>query len=112
MSSVFLVDAGRTGAPSPRAACRALAMLCALTTWIAPPSTAAQSMDAVFKGMVTDSTGAGVAGATVTVKNLDTGLVDLVTTDGNGLYRSALLPAGPVASLGLAEQDYRPARAA
>jgi carboxypeptidase family protein/TonB-dependent receptor-like protein len=75
-------------------ACRALAMLCALTVWISPSFSSAQSLDAVFKGMVTDATGAAIAGATVTVKNLDTGFVDLATTDGTGLYRSALLPAG------------------
>jgi hypothetical protein len=94
MSRAFLVNAGRTSAPSPRVACRALAVLCALTTWISPPSTAAQSVDAVFKGVVTDRSGAVISGATVTVRNLDTGLVDLATTDGTGHYRSLLLPPG------------------
>lgn len=69
-------------------------MLCAVITLMSPPSSAAQSVDAVFKGAVSDMSGALISGATVTVRNVDTGLVDLATTDETGQYRSALLPAG------------------
>lgn len=69
-------------------------MLCALTMWMSPTLSAAQSVDAVVKGAVTDTSGAVVASAKVTVTNVDTGLTSVTTTDGAGLYRSALLPAG------------------
>src|ERR1700722_13663970 len=46
----------------------------------------AQSFRGIILGTVTDSTGASVSGANVTVKNLETGLTRAVTTRGAGTY--------------------------
>src|SRR5258707_10058882 len=44
-------------------------------------------------GTITDKSGAGVAGATVTITNQDTGVVYPAVTSDSGLYRvSALVP--------------------
>ena len=48
-----------------------------------------------ISGTVDDSTGAPVAGATVTIRNTDTQLSRTVTTDTNGLYVVTQLPIGP-----------------
>ena len=53
-----------------------------------------QSVDVVVKGLVTDQTGAVLPGATVTVTNVETGLVRSATTDSSGLYRAPPAPAG------------------
>jgi len=55
---------------------------------------AGQSVDAIVKGLVTDQTGAVQPGATVTVTNVETGLVRSATTDGSGFYRTPPVPAG------------------
>src|SRR5262245_48767751 len=47
-----------------------------------------------ISGRVEDATGAGVGGATVTVKSLETGAVRTVTTDDTGAYRVLSLPLG------------------
>src|SRR5579871_5568429 len=54
----------------------------------------AQSFRGIILGTVTDSTGAAVSGANVTVKNLDTGLTRVVTTSGDGTYSVPELPIG------------------
>src|SRR6266536_3914611 len=46
-------------------------------------------------GVVTDSTGAVVAGAEVTVTNLDTGLKKTMVTDSGGNFEILALPRGP-----------------
>jgi carboxypeptidase family protein len=50
---------------------------------------------AAISGRVEDATGAAVAGATVTVKSLDTGAARTATTDDNGNFRVLALPIGP-----------------
>jgi len=60
-----------------------------------PPANAQTGTNFVLQGNVQDSSGAIVAGATVTIKNLSIGLVRTVETDGNGHFIfSALPPAG------------------
>jgi hypothetical protein len=54
----------------------------------------AQSFRGIILGTVTDSTGAAISGANVTVKNLDTGLTRVVTTSGDGTYSVPELPIG------------------
>jgi len=54
----------------------------------------AQSFRGIILGTVTDSTGASVSGANVTVKNLETGLTRAVTTSGDGTYSVPELPIG------------------
>ena len=55
---------------------------------------AGQSVDVVVKGLVTDQTGAVLPGASVTVTNVETGLVRSATTDRSGFYRTPPAPAG------------------
>lgn len=47
-----------------------------------------------LSGTVLDQRGSGVAGAEVTIKNLDTDSIQHAVTDSNGQYQSAELPAG------------------
>ena len=56
--------------------------------------TFAQGFAASLTGTVTDTSGAAVPGATVTVKHLDTGLTRTVEVDAAGNYRIAPLPVG------------------
>ena len=50
---------------------------------------------AAISGTVADPTGGGVAGATVTVKSLETGATRVTTTDSAGHYTILSLPLGP-----------------
>jgi len=54
----------------------------------------AQTFRGTVLGTVTDSTGAAIAGATVTVKNTGTGLTRTVTTGEDGSYSVPELPIG------------------
>jgi outer membrane receptor protein involved in Fe transport len=54
----------------------------------------AQTFRGMILGSVTDSSGAAVPGATVTIKNVDTGLVRTVTTSDDGSYAGPELPIG------------------
>ena len=49
---------------------------------------------ASISGKVDDATGAGIGGATVTVKNLETGATRVVTTGESGNFRALSLPLG------------------
>jgi hypothetical protein len=53
-----------------------------------------QSINGSIRGLVTDPTGAPVSGATITVKNVDTGFTRQVVTAGDGVYIAANLPIG------------------
>ncbi len=66
-----------------------LAVICCIA-----PRIFAQAVGASLNGQVTDSTGAAIPGATITAKNVDTGLAQTVTSSGQGLYRIAPLPLG------------------
>src|SRR5438552_18295706 len=55
----------------------------------------AQRITASIRGTVTDSTGAVVPGATVTVKNENTGFSRSTITNGSGSYSFGELPTGP-----------------
>ena len=54
----------------------------------------AQVQNGVFTGTVTESTGAVVPGAKLTITNVDTGLTTTATTSGAGTYTSPALPPG------------------
>jgi outer membrane receptor protein involved in Fe transport len=56
--------------------------------------TEAQTFRGTILGTVTDSSGLPVAGATVTVKNADTGLIRTVSTTDDGSYAAPELPIG------------------
>jgi hypothetical protein len=71
-----------------------LVLLLTLFVSLAAPIIYAQNNAGTIQGTVTDASGADVAGAAVTGKNLDTGLtLSSVTTD-SGLYSLANVPAG------------------
>ena len=57
----------------------------------------AQAINGTVRGTVSDATGAPIAGAEVTVKNLDTGFVRVVKADDAGLYVAPDLPIGTYA---------------
>ena len=54
----------------------------------------AQTFRGTILGTVTDSSGLAVSGATVTVKNTDTGLIRTVTSGDDGSYTAPELPIG------------------
>jgi len=68
-------------------------VLGALGFWLAS-SAAAQAVGGTILGTVTDSTGAVVAGAKVTIVNEGTGLTRVVVADTNGEYTAPSLPTG------------------
>ena len=57
-------------------------------------SATAQTFRGIILGTVTDSSGASVPGATVTIKNVDTGLTRTLTTSDDGSYSAPELPIG------------------
>ena len=54
----------------------------------------AQTFRGTILGTVTDSSGAGVPAATVSIKNIDTGLIRTVATADDGSYAAPELPIG------------------
>jgi len=70
--------------------------LAALALLLVVPAVWAQSqaVNGSIEGVVTDTTGAVLPGATVTVTNVDTGAQRVVPTDSSGFYRAVLLPLG------------------
>src|ERR1700744_5777931 len=71
-----------------------LCALVAMTALVSGGVATAQTFRGTILGMVTDSSGAAVSGANVTVKNVDTGLVRTVTTSADGTYSAPELPIG------------------
>jgi hypothetical protein len=64
-----------------------------LAAMIAAPAWG-QTFRGTILGTVTDSSGAAVAGATVTIKNVDTGLVRTTVSTADGTYSVPELPIG------------------
>jgi hypothetical protein len=60
-------------------------------------ATGAQTFRGTILGTVTDSSGLPIDGATVTIKNMDTGLVRTTQTSADGSYSVAELPIGTYA---------------
>lgn len=75
-----------------RTSCWVLSLL-ALS--ILAPLAPGQVASASLSGRVLDSTGAGVGGATVTIKSTETGATRTVSSDDSGNYRAASIPVGP-----------------
>jgi len=72
----------------------AVAVLLALSVAVWSGTAEAQTFRGTILGTVTDPTGASVAGATVTVKNLGTGLTRTMSTTEDGGYSAPELPIG------------------
>ena len=73
---------------------RVLALAMLSFALISGGSLLAQTFRGTVLGTVTDSSGAAVPGATVTIKNLDTGLTRVVATSEDGSYAAPELPIG------------------
>jgi outer membrane receptor protein involved in Fe transport len=71
------------------------AFLLALALVLVPLTTKAQVSTATLSGIVTDSTGAVVPHATVTLVQTNTNLTRTVATKDDGSYRDEFLPIGP-----------------
>ena len=81
---------GKTGAGLLGITLAGLAVLCCL----APPPAHAQAVSGTILGVVKDSTGAVVPGATVTLVNTGTSYTRSVVTDASGQYTAPLIPTG------------------
>lgn len=68
----------------------ALAILCCLL----PQSASAQAVSGTILGVVKDSSGAVVPGASITLVNTGTGLTRTIVSDTKGEYTAPLLPTG------------------
>src|ERR1700751_5630273 len=66
-----------------------------LSVTLVPITLQAQLSTATMFGTVTDSTGAGVANATVTLVQTETNFTRITTTKTDGSYRNEFLPIGP-----------------
>ncbi|MBZ5701397.1 MAG: TonB-dependent receptor [Acidobacteriia bacterium] len=74
---------------------RGLTVVCAAALMLLLTFSAeAQTFRGSILGTIMDSSGAAVSGASVTVKNLDTGLTRVVTTSDDGSYNVPELPIG------------------
>ena len=60
--------------------------LCGAHSLLPPVAFGQASYQAQVRGFVSDATGAGVANATVTIRNTGTNLSSTAHTDGKGLY--------------------------
>src|SRR5580658_8579729 len=65
-----------------------------LTLFTAAPRSAQAQGEASINGAVTDATGAIISGATVKVKDVETGAVRTLITDGAGRYDAPSLSVG------------------
>ncbi len=71
-----------------------ISLLLVLSGFICSVGASAQEVTAAINGVVTDPSGAAVAGAKVTAKDLDRGSTFPTTTDGSGFYNLPRLPVG------------------
>ena len=72
----------------------AVAFLCIALILFPSPALHGQTFRGTILGIVTDSSGAAVPGATISIKNLDTGLIRTVVTSDDGSYAAPELPIG------------------
>src|SRR6266550_3906327 len=55
---------------------------------------AAQTVSGTMRGSTTDRSGGALPGVTITIRNVETGLERIVTTDKSGAYNAPFLPLG------------------
>src|SRR5580692_9778297 len=78
---------------TPRTAFRAL-LAAAVFMCMAVTGFAQSTNSSDLRGTVTDSTGAVIPGATVTITNTETGVVTLLSTNAAGIYDSVSIRPG------------------
>src|SRR5581483_11387591 len=81
----------------------ALGLACAALIAIATASAGAQTITASIGGTITDPSGAVIPGATVTVKNVATGVTTSTKSDKAGLYNFQFLPISTYSVTGAAQ---------
>ncbi|HYS52154.1 MAG TPA: carboxypeptidase regulatory-like domain-containing protein [Thermoanaerobaculia bacterium] len=59
-----------------------------------PLAVIAQTVTGTLEGTVTDKSGGGIPGVTVTIHNMETGLERVTTTNATGIYSAPFLPIG------------------
>src|SRR5579871_2376559 len=92
-----LVSDAVPGSTSRRSIMRqvaALVAVCAMLLGFTGPLHAQLSTATMF-GTITDSTGAVLSGATITMVQTDTNFTRIATTKDDGSYREEFLPVGP-----------------
>src|ERR671912_1991726 len=72
-----------------------LTLVCCAALGSATPLLAQRSDRAIISGVVTDPQGGGVPGATVTIRNEETGVSSVLVTNTAGAYTSSPLGLGP-----------------
>lgn len=77
-----------------RSACALTLVLLCLALGVGTASAQSESSSGQITGAITDSAGAAVPNATVTVTNKETGLTRTATTNDEGLYTIVLIPSG------------------
>jgi hypothetical protein len=73
---------------------RVLAAVVSITLYLSAPALAQRADRATISGVVTDNQNAAVPGATVTIKNEDTGVENVLVTNSAGVYTSPPLVLG------------------
>jgi len=89
---------GQTSSKKRRRTMKKITTLLALLLWLQAARLGLQAQvgtEGAILGVVTDTTGAVVAGTEVTVTNLDTGLKKTMVTDAGGNFEVLALPRGP-----------------
>ena len=76
-------------------ATRVAATAFSLLVGLASPLLAQRSDRAIISGVVSDPQGAGVPGASVTIRNEETGVSTVLVTNTAGAYTSSPLVLGP-----------------
>ena len=74
-------------------------LLCLLTCSVVAGSfgrvnAQSQALNGQIEGVVTDSVGAAIPNASITIRNIETGTERQINADANGVYRAPLLPLG------------------
>ncbi|MEN8376838.1 MAG: carboxypeptidase regulatory-like domain-containing protein [Gemmatimonadota bacterium] len=71
-----------------------LVLVCAFLTLPAGITAQSQATTGIIRGVITDPVGQPVAGAEVTIRHVETGLVHTTSTNQSGIFVATLLPVG------------------
>lgn len=71
-----------------------LMVLAGITAVYTEAAGQSQALNGQIEGIVKDANGSAVPGASITIRNIETGAERAVTSDADGVYRAPLLPLG------------------